>query len=620
MKAIHVYNIGRLIPLKLNIKSIDKRLNFVKFPYNSGEIITTSLTVFFGFILLSIITKPFSSFLSYVFMFLGLVLPTVLYIYPSSVYYNHVLGDYNEEMLRALLRLSTFISLGNSFEYSFRETTKHLHGILKEQFQDIYRMLSTKQETTIGNAMKKYIPIWNKFNPVFVKSLRLLQTAEMSPKQERDNIIKETLETLLIEYHTASKRFAESLAGRAKNLVVIGVLIPIMTLMLLPLLSVFLPELVKPSILLFVYIVFFPAITLVMAMSFAANRIQVDTIRIEHSYKYKKLPLTAYIIPLGIAFVFSIPTIIQLNAMHSYLSIKDITFMPLINTWFLSLGLALAIYVFAYLYIKRYEKLWNEVYGIESDLPHLLQSFSTYLTLNISVENVIPQVIQDYEAFGMKSHPVVRFFKVLLQELATTKQNLMQLIKQKLPRICPSQKVSALLEQIISFTNISQKSAARAAKLVREQIISMYKLDDYIKTMLADTVGLINVTIVMLAPLLCAAAVIMSVAIVKSLNFIKEQLESIFTALGGTNLSFQLVQVDKIISPFVIEAIVGVYLVETILTLSIFSTFIKIGNDRYQLLKNIKSNMVGFAIYSGILIIGYYFMLQVIFKAVLKAG
>jgi hypothetical protein len=230
--------------------------------------------------------------------------------------------------------------------------------------------------------------------------------------------------------------------------------------------------------------------------------------------------------------------------------------------------------------------------------------------------------VEDYKKFGFSKHPVVKIFEKLNHILLTSKKRIEDIVENVLPKICPSKKVTNVINQIMSFTKISQSSAARAAKLVRSQTVAVYKLDDYIKTLLAETVSLINVTTTMLAPLLCAAAVITSIAIVKSLNFITQQLAKIFSGMGGEGIdltTLQLVDVAKIIPSPVIEVVVGLYLVETIVILSIFSTNVRIGNDRFRLLKTINSNMIGFVIYSALLFLGYYFLVEVLFKGILAA-
>lgn len=278
MAFYEVYKLGKLIPFKFRLIAIDEKLEFVQFPYDSKDVVGTSIIFFLGFMFLAAATLALSSFFVYMFFFLGIVIAIALYIYPVSIFYTKQIIDYREEMLRAVMKISTYISLGQSLEHGFIETSKDLHGTLRLQFDDIIHRIRIKKNTTLGDAWKHYIQTWNEINPEFVKAIKLLQTASMSPKEEQEKIINEVLETIIVAYHTQGKRFAEDLASKAKTLIMVGVMLPIMTLMILPLVSIFMPNIVTPPIIAFVYCVFFPVVLLLMALHFSANRIQVNTI------------------------------------------------------------------------------------------------------------------------------------------------------------------------------------------------------------------------------------------------------------------------------------------------------------------------------------------------------
>ncbi len=610
------YKLGKSIPLGWNSKGIEEKLRFVLFPYNSRDVTATATIVFLVMLIFSGMFWIFIPFIAYVFLFLGVISGVVLYIYPHHIFYSQAIGEYNEEMLRAILRMTTYISMDTSIEFAVVETTKHLHGTLRVQFDKITNDLTRKQKMTLGDAIAPYLDIWNNINPTFVKSFRLLQTAALSEQEGRDTILNETIETMLLSYSTLGKRYAEELSDNAKKLITLGVLIPIMSLMIIPLVSIFLPELAQPTILAFVYNAFFPVLTLLMAMNFAAKRVQIDTIRIEEAEEYVPMPSWLGWMAVGLMFVLGIPTIWFITNLEAG-SANSETIIAIFIGWLLGAGIWIGSYIYSWLYSRRYKKLWNSVYEVEQDLPHLLQSFTTYLTLNISTENVIPEVIDDYRKFGFADHPVVDAFKKIQHKLMTSKQSIMQIAQKQLPKLLPSRKVNQILIQIISFGEISQASAAKISRMVRSQTMSLYKLDDYIKTMLAETIGLINITTTLLAPLLAASAVIMSVAIVKSLVFITEQLQLIANSFGTTDIGFTLVDTSLVVPPVFIEVIVGVYLIQTILVLSFFSTQVNVGNDKYKFFEAVKSNSVGFLIYSIILFGGYFFVVEVLFKSIL---
>jgi hypothetical protein len=614
-----VYQLGRSLPLGWDNEEMQKKLTFVLFPYSAKEVIATAFLVLVAGSLLAAAAYLILPFIAYTIFFLTLVATVVLYIYPGHIFYAQAISEYNEEMLRAILRMTTFISMDTSIEYAFIETTHHLHGTLQVQFRQIKHDITRKQKMTLGEAIEPYVPIWNEINPVFVKSFRLLQTAALSAQEDRDKILNETVETMLLNYSMLGKRYAEELASNAQKLITVGILIPIMSLMILPLLSIFMPDFVKPPILAFIYIILFPTVTLLMALNFGVKRLQIDTVRIEEAAEYRPIAPWVMWLCIGIAVICAVPTLWFISQVTAGTPDAESLF-ALFMGWLIAFGMVTGVYIYAQVHTRKYKSLWNEVYEVEQDLPHLLQSFSTYLTLNIATENIIDEVIDDYEKFGFSNHPVVHAFKRIKHTLLTSKSSLNEITERELPKLLPSKKVNQILTQILSFSEISQESSAKVAKMVREQTIGIYKLDDYLKTMLAETVSLINITTTLLAPLLAAAAVIMSIAIVKSLVYISAQLSNIASAFGTADLAFSIVDITKVIPPVFLEVIVGIFLVETILVMSLFSTMINVGNDRYKLFQALSANMTGFIIYTILLFGGYLFIVEILFKRVLQVG
>ncbi len=425
MELFGIYKLGKYFPM-ISIKEVDKKLEFILFPYRSKEILSICFLSFIFFIFLAILFGPIADFFRYTFFYLGIIVSIFLYIYPIKIYYSQQMIDYSEEMLRSIMKLSTFISNNTSLEYAFTETTSDLRGTLRLQFENIIRKITHKEYSSLGEALSIYIPQWNKTNPDFVKSLKLLQTAEISPKEEKKEIIKEVIETIILSYHQSGKRFAESLASKSKTLVAVGVLLPIISLMILPLASIFLPGLINVSIISFIYNILFPSILLVMALNFSVERIQVDTIHLEESPKYKPIPLVTYLMAIIIAGILAIPTYFHISGIDLStveLASREYTIGAILMMGAAPFGIVVAIWLFTKAYLKQYEELWENVYEVEQDFPYLLQIFSTYLNLNQSVESIVPEVINDYETHGFKDHSIVKIFKEINLKLHTSKKN-----------------------------------------------------------------------------------------------------------------------------------------------------------------------------------------------------
>ncbi len=614
----HIYELGKKFRILNKIPNWDEKLSLVQFPYSSEEIASGALIVGVISFLLFLVTIPIP-LVSYSVLFLGMSLAIGSIIWAISINYSQGVMLIREEMLQALLELTNHVSLNTSIEAALVYSSENLKGILGIQLRGIRELVETKQIMTISDAFEKYIPIWLKISPDFVKGINLIQTAANAPKEERDSILQEVIETIITSQHDSGKRLTEKLANQTKSLISIGVILPMMSLILLPLVTIFMPQMANTSLLLFVYVVLFPTILFFMAMNFATNRVQVNTIDIESSPFYKEMPKKFYYICIAIAIIFNLFSVAHIMTIDLQNAVeREYGIVAIFTIWFGLLGIFLAVEIFTYFYYKRNEKLWQEMSEIERDIPNLLQIISSYLSLNRSMESIFADIISDYKQHGFEKHPVVKIISRINEALYNTKKPLSEIADKLLPSIAPSKRMNQLLKRLIIFSEVDSKSAAKSAKMIRAQTISIYKLDDYIQTLLSETISIVNLTVTMLAPLLATAATIMAAAIVMSLEFIKQRISGIMESLGGVAMELQFVEINQIIPPSMLELIVGLFFIETTIILSLFLANIKSGTDKHLIAKTIQENLlIAFIIYSVLLFGGYLAFTEILFKGVL---
>jgi hypothetical protein len=527
-------------------------------------------------------------------------------------------------MLQALLEIANYLSLNTSIEYAFIETTKGLTGTTGKQFRDIQQKIEIKKYSTLGDAFEDYIPKWMEINPEFVKGLNMIQTSALAPLGEREPMLRECIKTIIQSYYNIGKRSTETLSNQAKSLISIGVMLPMMSLIMLPLISVFLPNMINVPMLIFIYDISCPALLMLFAMQFALNRVQVNTIDLSLSPKFKKMePIFPYLCA-AIIIVAAIPAAVHFLDMDLSTQegvAKEYDFWSLVVVWGMLAGLVAGICIYLFRYITLNEKTWKEMSEVEEDLPHLLQIISSYLVLNRPMESIIEDVKSDYIKHGFKKHAVVKILEEITNSMYHTKKTLGEIVEKKLPEIIASKRLVQVMRRIVHFADIDIASAAKSAKMIRSQTLSIFRLDNYMRTLLNDTFATVSVSIKALAPILASTAVIMSVAIVMSLEYITNEMENIAKSMGLRDFTLQLVDPSTIIPPTVVLAIVGIYIILTLVVLSIFLANIKYGSDRHRIGKTIFSTLVsGFALFTLMLFFGTFAFTQYLFKGVLDQG
>ncbi|MCX8190056.1 MAG: hypothetical protein N3F05_02390 [Candidatus Diapherotrites archaeon] len=623
-----VYNTGKKIKIFPKSSSLENKFKQVEFPYTSAEflsgifiwfIIPAFVGIFFFIIGAASKLWLFELF-GYIFIFTSVLLAISSYLYGASIYYTQGIIQQKEEMLQALLEMANYISLNTSIEFAFTETAKGLTGVLGKQFKNIVTKLELQQYATLGDAFEDYIPVWMEINPDFVKGLTILQTASLAPLSERDNMLKEGIKTIMQGYYTMGKRTTETLSNQAKNLVSVGVMLPMMSLILLPMMSIFLPNMINVPLLIFIYDILCPALLLLFAMNFALNRVQVNTIDLSLSPKFKKMPQTIYLLCILVAIIvtaFGFSHLFTIDMSSKEGIEREYKLESLLYVWLIPLGIFLAVELYLFCYIKLNEKIWLEMREVEDDIPHLLQVVSSYLVLNRPMESIIEDVKEDYIRHGFKRHAVVKIFSEITDALYNTKKTLIDFVNTTLPEIVASKRLIQIFRRLIHFSETDIKNAAKAAKMIRSHTLSIFRLDNYMQTLLSDTSATIELSGKILAPILAATAIIMAVAIVMALEYIIGLIEGVGKAFG-IQISLQLVDVSAIIPPTVVLVIVGIYLILTMIVLSLFLANVKYGTDRYKIGKTIFNNLlVGFLIFSALFFIGVMLFTTFIFKGVL---
>jgi hypothetical protein len=607
---IEVYELGKSLNIKYSLK-IDEKLKFSQFPYTGSDIVNTSAFFLLGFVFFAIFAEYIfnAEILFTTFTFFGFILAATLYIYPTQIYYLGKIMEYKKEMLNTIMRFSMYLSMKSNFEFALHNSLDHIKGILKVQFNEILLKLERKEYLSLGEAFKDYSLIWNQYSPEFVDSLKLLEVASLSSEKEAQQIMEQAVDQIILSYNIEQKRNSEVLSSKVDKIIMAGIMLPVMILMLVPLISVFMPDTIKASMLFLLFNIFIPSFLLVNGLKFSASRLQLINIKIENSKEFTPVTMKVYLISFVTFILFLIPSFIFLiKNPPSDVSFNSFNIDTIFFVWLIPAGISLATFIITSYYINKNKTLYKRYLDVEEDIPHILNYFSTYLSLNVPIENIFYEISKDYKKHGFKDHPTVGLFEKISFKLSNLKTNLKSFIAFDLDKVSSIKILNEVLEQIASFAEFSLSEAARVAKKIREQRVNIIKLNDYILTLLSGTISTVSSTMTMLCPLLSAMAIVMSLFIVTFIQFLSKQLEQIANlgAMGGNQIELQLIDIKEIISPVYLELIIGFYIVEILLILAMIKSNLEYGYNSYNVIKSIKEAQLGFVVFTLCLFGGYY--------------
>ena len=169
----------------------------------------------------------------------------------------------------------------------------------------------------------------------------------------------------------------------------------------------------------------------------------------------------------------------------------------------------------------------------------------------------------------------------------------------------PSRVISSSMEVLLESAKKGPKIASHALMAISNYMVAIHKVNERLKDLLSDVISSIRSQVNFLTPLIAGIVVGIGVLITNilvSLGPLLGQTAGTDTGGLGVDLSIvsQIFPVDKVIPPFYFQLIVGVYLVQITLVLTILANGIENGvdklNQEYSLSKNLYKSIIFYLI------------------------
>ncbi len=610
-----------------------------------SALIFYTLVSFFVFMLMYMIGVI--SFISS--LFLVLFVTYNLYIYPSF-YADVVRIKAGNETVMAIVYMSIYLSVSPVFLRAMYFAATHLDGPIGRDFKKILWDLEVDSSLTVEGAIQPYIKKWNLWNSEFINSLNLLKEVEsLSSKGDVSEVINEAINNIEEATYDQMKKYSKDMKEPSSIIHSLGIVLPVIGMVMFPLVSIFMSDQIKIGTIAGGYLVVLPFFLWWYIYRLISKRPGAFS----HSRTVESLKPKRYIevgsvkLPLGLTlilfgFVVSLPAIYHFgNMFYTYVSFKqDIgTFEQnwreytlnsysssnLISSFFMALtgiigpGAALALYF--YLRSIDQKRLEDYVKKLEDQFRVGLFELSKVLKKGIPIEKSIPYVLENYRMMGMEGTEMYNFFRDIQNRLTSSSITIQSVLfdpKTGLLLNFPSRLVKDILSILMSSIQKSTMSASNAASNIVVYLKKLKVIENLIKDTLSDILSSLKMQSRIIAPAISAVVATEAVFIVQILTSITQmlmQIEKTFnmsnTILGGAtssmNDTLSLIKLEEIVPPTLLLLIVGFYLIEVVVLMSIFSNGIENGFDDINrdilISKNLAYALSVLAILSTVLIV-----------------
>jgi Flp pilus assembly protein TadB len=572
------------LPLPRDLeKKIQDEINFCHLRISPNGAISTAIFVpLIVFLLLSLISY-FIGILSFSMIIIFVSFSSIIFYFLFS--YTTFLTKYfrskvASEMTLAIVYMSISLKINASLEAAVAFAASNLSGPLGLDFKKILWDIETGRLLSVIQGLDELSEKWKSENEEFVDAISLLKSATSEISDRMDKTIREAVSIMTEGTKSRMKKYAMQMRNPLRLLNAFGILLPMLGLIFFPILIIFIPEIAKPELLAFSYMILLPSIVyLFLRQYFLAKPYSYHQIQIKNLEEFKKQKKIAIVLSIFIALFPSFYFLYKLSAVNSMFSFEQFLY-----SYLIILFLAFSVIIYSFVSIFNNLKKNEEILRIESELPVAL--FQLSIASNISkpieknIEDLLPRI---------RTLKISELFKKILSNITTFGMSLESAIfEKKVGAIYsyPSKIVSAAFKLLVEVSKQGTVFLSMALKSISEFLKDADQVNKATEEILSETTSDMQIQAWVFAPLSAGIVVGLMAIIIYIFSFFGENFAQIQNFLGGgtigevTTSSFSfLFNIGKQIPFHYFQLIVGIYMIEMVVIISYFLGELNYGDD-----------------------------------------
>ena len=641
--------LGSMVKLKVSSKDEDKirkSLEIAHLDLEPWQPITLSLVAFIGVFILGLLLstaialfqkgiESFPFFFLVLTLFFGLFLFYFLNGYPARLANKWRLKA-SSQMMPAILYIVVYMRHTPNLEKAISFASQHLQYPLALDFKKIFYDVQVGKFSTIKESLDNYLNNWKDYSIEFIEAFHLIESSLFEPDDAKRIVaLEKSLQVVLDGVYDKMLRFTHEVRSPLTNVYMLGVVLPTLGLALLPLASAMVGDFIKwyHVFILFNLIIPFFVFYLTDKVMFLRPGGYGETDLLERNplypnYKNNKHYAKAFLICLPFFIIGLLPLIFQFTPIPSALGLKqDYTFSELglgifgneylfgiVNEGGKNIGPfgvgALVMGVFftfgtALFFSTAFKNKTQELIKERNKTKQLEIEFNNSLfQLGNRIGNGIPPELAFSKVAestrGLKTEDFFRRVNYNVMQMGMSVEQAVFDPKRGVLVYYPSELIATSMKILVESAKKGLTIAALSLISLSEYVKNMNKITDRLKDLLAEIISDMKSNMTFLAPLLSGIVIGLAAMITSILT----KLDIATTTSGGAesiagfgSLSSitDLFEYTKMISPYALQIIIGIYLIEVIFILTSTLVVVESGADKLE-----QTNKTGINLKRGI--------------------
>lgn len=508
------------------------------------------------------------------------------------------------EMIMAVLYIVIYMKNISNLEAAVRFAAENLDGPLADDFAKLLWDVTVKKYDDITDALSHYLEQWRDYNEAFVDAIYLIETSLIQTAETRRlDMLDQALKRILDGTYETMVHYVNNLRTPVSAIFMLGITLPIMGLVMLPLIGAFMADVINPTTLFIFYDVLLPVVVIVLIVQVLATR--PGAFQEADIENHPEAPPRNKFMLFGKPVHAAIPAVIifvLLALVYLYYWIVMQTAMPAENDILFSLfvigGLGYSVAIFCKLASVSLVAIRKAIKSTENDFSYALFQIGNRLSEGVPAETAMLKT-----AKTMKNSNIANFIHQIVNNMQRLGLDLRRAIFDTTYGALvyyPSALIRSVMKIFVESTKQSQDVAATSLMHISTYLQSVHRIEEKIKDVLSETISTIKFQTSFIAPLISGIIVGLTAMILIILSVLGEKITAatsstaLPSALGGSSpslggsMAFGFFQMSSTIPLPVFQIVVGIYLVEIIVISTILASKIEYGDDRIQMLDSIQ--------------------------------
>jgi hypothetical protein len=598
-------------------KELSEKLQFIEIETDPAYVYSAAIFIFFIIASLSLIglLLKFEIFYVLVGFSLGLGLSYYVYIYPSfmSKYYR---VKASTELILSILYMVVSLRVTPNLENAVLFAAINLKGPVGRDLKKTMWDLLNSKYNDIDQAVEIFADHWRQENEEFAEAIDVIRTSMLRPESERPHIFQEAISLVLEKNVDRMKNYTVQLKNTIVIITYLGITLPVLTIILFPIMTFFMPTAVKPPMLILLYNVLIPLVVYwLMSATLRQRPLSFGVVNIKDhpnshpigTYRIGKkflLPLWPISILIAAAFIFLGYYITGLTP-----DVK-ISAEKMVGSIVMLFGVVGGISFFTFFSQFGNISIKKDIEQIENEFTESLYQFGQILNAGYPIETSIQKLIEK-----IKNLKISSLFIMAMDNIRMFGFTLKKAIYDKdygVIKYYPSELINNILLILVESLEKGAADTAIAMISVSNYLKSISRTNIYLKEIMEETTSEMSFMLNFLVPIAAGIVVGMAAVLTSVLVFVAQ----IFASLTGLNSQIpfsspsmitKFVDVKSVIPIEWFTIIVGFYMIEVLVSLAIFVATIQHGEDNLERLKLISTSLLEGMIIFVFCVLGIYF-------------